>query len=1233
MLTISKPLSSSQAQTYHKMEFTSGTQSYYSQGDAVQGEWQGQLAEKFGLSGEVKASDFALLTEGKHPQTEQQLVKHRAAQEYANADGTTTKAVEHRAGWDATFSAPKSVSLTALVGGDEQVREAHRAAVTSALTELERYTQARIGGNNQAETTGKFIAAKFEHDTARPVDGYAAPQLHTHAVIFNVTERADGSTRALQPQSYFDSQNFATAVYQSALTYELRRRGYEIEAGKSGAPEIKGYSQEYLEASSPRSQQIREHLEKTGKQGPEAAQIAAHATRDSKQLLTPEEVLRAHKEMAATYGDQAQKVVAEARQRAQSQEHRPGGNNQAKEALNYARASNFEREAVVDERTILRDALRRGMGETTYSQIRQEFDARKSQGDFLQLETKKHDTGRSFTTKETIAQERANVAHVMRGQNTVKPMMNSHQAADQAGKREFLNPAQRQVIEEVLTTRDRIHGLQGLAGTGKTTTLAAIREGAERSGYAVEGFAPTSKAAGALREAGVNANTLQSFLVRKDKQPAGEPAKKHLYMLDESSLASTKQMRAFLDKIKPEDRVLVIGDTGQHQGVDAGRPFEQMQDAGMRTSRLDQIVRQKDPELLKAVEHLAKKETEIGVKMLADQGRVVEIANPEQRIQTIAKDYAARPENTIIVSPDNRSRQAINQAVRAELQAGGTLAADGQEMKTLVHRSDMTGADREWAARYHAGDVLKYTAGSKAQGLKRGSYATVLSTNAKENTVTVERADGQSVTYDPKRLKGVNIYTESSREFATGERVQFTNSDKSLGVSNRDLGTVTKMEPNEITVRMDGKDNRSVSFDPTQMRHLDHGYAVTSHSSQGLTQRKVIANIDTEAARALINTRLGYVAFSRSSDDLRIYTNDAETLGKRLATEVTKTAAVDFRPQTQQAVEPQQSVESRKSTTEKIELQTAPSRVREFADHNHRTAAVAADYVARPANTVIVAPDQAERRELTQLIRADLRDQGVLTSESRSVPIRIDQELSNRKIAANYAPGDIVQYRTGESSLQIASNSAATVLSVDPKKNTLTVQAADGQQITYNPVKTKSLTTHSTVYKEELRELAIGDRVQFTAPNREQGIRKGDFGTVAALTDDNALSVRLDNGKAVELNAEKSRHIDHGYAVDGQKTAYAERVLVSIKGAGHIAPEDPLYKTVSRASQNTTIYTSDPASVHEKVATEQAYSQNAGRLAPDKSIEAPPTKAEFERLTTPPPQQERQQQISQGLSL
>src|SRR6202453_3509264 len=321
MLTISKPLSSTQAQTYHAKEFTAAEQNYWKQEDTIQGEWRGKLAEEFGLSGAVSALEFSRLAEGQHPATGEQLVQHRVAHEYKTEDGRTVAPVEHRAGWDATFSAPKSVSLTALVGGDDRVREDHREAVAAALNELERYTQARIGGNHAAETTGQFVAATFEHDTARPVDGYAAPQLHTHALIFNMTEREDGTMRALQPRSLFETQQFATAIYQSPLTYQLRSLGYEIEPGRSGAPEIKGYSQEYLDASSLRRKQIVEAVARSGFSGPEAAQIAAHNTRDGKQILSPAEVVAAHRQIAEEYGNQAEALVADAQSRRKSRAH------------------------------------------------------------------------------------------------------------------------------------------------------------------------------------------------------------------------------------------------------------------------------------------------------------------------------------------------------------------------------------------------------------------------------------------------------------------------------------------------------------------------------------------------------------------------------------------------------------------------------------------------------------------------------------------------------------------------------------------------------------------------------------------------------------------------------------------------------------------------------------------------------------------------------------------------
>lgn len=898
MLNISKPLSASQAQTYHAKEFTAAEQNYWKQGDTIQGEWHGRLAEEFELSGAVGAAEFGRLSQGQHPQTGDQLVLHRTVQEYKNADGKIISPVEHRAGWDATFSAPKSISLTALVGGDDRVREAHREAVNVALNELEKYTQARIGGNNPAETTGKFAAAKFEHDTARPVDGYAAPQLHTHVVVFNMTERENGKMRALQPHSLFESQQFATAVYQSHLTYRLRSLGYEIEPGKSGAPDIKGYTREYLDASSPRRQQIEEALSRSGFAGPEAAQIAAHNTRDKKVILSPDQILAAHKQIAEEFGNQAARVVAVARERRteQSQERpKQTHHQQVREAITFARDRSFEREAVIDERALYVDALRRGMGEMTYPDVRANFEARIASGEFKEVPANAHEAGRRFTTAATIKAESEIVQRVQDGQGRASQIMAIESAVPLVDSRPHFNGAQKRVVEEVLTSYDRIQGLQGRAGSGKTSVLEAIRQGAEQNGYTVEGLAPTSRAARQLSDAGINADTLQRFLASGGLQATSDPVRRHLYMMDESSLTSTQQMRDFLNKIGPQDRVLLIGDTRQHQGVDAGKPFEQLQQAGMRTVQLDQIMRQKEPELLKAVEHLSNHDTAIGVEMLSQQGRITEIVDPQERIAAIAKSYAERPENTLIVSPDNASRRAINQAVRQELQALGVLDLKDHSMHVLTPRNDMTGADREWASRYEPGDVLHYTRGSKQHGIEPRSYARVVNTNPRENLVTVQKQDGQQVTYDPSRLRGIAAYREIECEFALGDKIQFTAPSRDLRVANRDLATIQHIgDDGKISVRMDGAKDRIVRFDADQMRHFDHGYAVTSHSSQGLTSERVLVNMDTEVHPELMSNRFAYVSVSRASHDAQIYTNDAAALVASLSHDVSKASAVSF---------------------------------------------------------------------------------------------------------------------------------------------------------------------------------------------------------------------------------------------------------------------------------------------------------------------------------------------------
>ena len=891
MLTISKPLSAGQAQTYHQAEFTAKEQNYWSQRGVIAGEWQGRLVEQFGLAETVSAEDFAKLSQGQHPQTGEQLVRQRASYEYQDADGKTIKTMEHRAGWDATFSAPKSVSLTALVGGDERVREAHRESVRVALDQLEQYTQARIGGNHTPETSGKFIAAKFEHDTARPVDGYVAPQLHTHAVVFNVTERDNGQPRAIQPQSLFASQQFATAIYQSELTYRLRQFGYEITTGRSGAPEIKGYTQEYLDASSPRIQQIREYLERTGRSGKEAAEIAAHSTRDRKEIHSPGEVMAAHRKLAADFGHQADAVVRAARERSQHQEKPVKSLDRVRESVTFSRDKNFEREAVVDERALIRDGLRRGMGEITHVQVRANLDARLASGEFQVVERSQSIPGRQFTTAKTIEAEHEIIRRVREGQSHIEPVLPRSQAIALTSQHPHLNQAQKTVVEDVLSSPDRIQGLQGFAGSGKTTTLTVIRNAAESQGYQVEGFAPTSRAARQLNEAGIEAGTLQGFLAR----PANPdlPEQRHFYLVDESSLAGTNQMREFLSRLDPNDRVLLVGDIRQHQGVEAGRPFEQLQDAGMRTATLDDIVRQKDPALKSAVELLATGQVSGALDVLQEQGRVKEIPNQEERVRAIAKSYIESPQNTLIVSPDNASRRELNVAVRQELKAHGSLAPDDHTFRVLVQRQDMTGAERSWASHYEINDVVRYTRGSNAIGIEAAAYASVVAINPSANQLTVEKASGELATYDPRRLTGVTVYQEIEREFSLGDRIQFTAPDKSLGVANRDLAAIEVIHPEgRMSVRLDN--NRQIEFSPNEHRHLDHGYAVTSHSSQGLTAERVLIHADTSVHPDLLNSRFAYVSISRASHEATLFTDDMAKLGPQLGADVSKTSALEI---------------------------------------------------------------------------------------------------------------------------------------------------------------------------------------------------------------------------------------------------------------------------------------------------------------------------------------------------
>ena len=892
MLSMSpKPLSAGQARTYHEREFASQGQNYWSRDQQGHSEWQGKLAEKWGLEGSVGNEEFARLTEGQHPFSGEQLVRHQPQKTYENQIGREVTSVEHRAGWDGTISAPKSISLTALVGGDDRVREAHRESVRVALGELEQFTQARIGNVHKPETTGKLVAATFEHDTARPVDGYAAPQLHTHAVIFNVTERDDGPgklTRSVQSHELYAAQKYVTAVYRSELATRLQGLGYQLERGEYGQPEIKGYTKEYLEASSLRREQIQDYKREQGLDGPSAAQIAAHRTRDRKDLLSPEEVLQRHRDLAAQYGHQADRVVAQAREQGQRQVREPD-NKAAQQAVTYARDHLFERGAVHARKDILAAAMDRGMGQATSSQVREEFERRAQAGEFRRVNV---GTGPQYTTAATLRMERETIAVMQQGNRLgfEDPMLVSPgiRIAVEDRHRE-LNAGQLRAVDEVFLSREKIVGLDGVAGGGKTTTLAVVREGAEAAGYTVEGFAPTSRAAQKLAESGIETKTLQAHLIQGQKLDTGEH---RLYVVDESSLASTKQMHEFVSRLHPNDRVLLVGDTRQHESVEAGRIFAQLQDAGMKTVKLDEIVWQRDPELKQTVEQLARGDVGEALAGLEKQGRIHEVQGHDERIAAIAKEYARSPESTLVVSPDNRSRAEINQAIHGEMQAKGIVGQDEHRVQILVPRQDLTGADRAWAERYNVGDVLRYSRDSKETGIHKGDYSRVKEIDAASNRLAVELKDGTDKTYDPRRQQGVSVYREEERAFSIGDRVQLTAPWHELKVANRELATVEGIgQDGRLALKMDG--GREIELDPGKHPHLDHGYAVTSHSSQGQTADRVLIHVDTElGAKDLLNNRMAYVAVSRGAYDAQLFTNDSGKLEAALGRDVSHQSAL-----------------------------------------------------------------------------------------------------------------------------------------------------------------------------------------------------------------------------------------------------------------------------------------------------------------------------------------------------
>jgi len=704
-MTMSRALSAGQANSYYQQEFTNAKENYFSESGAVEGRGYGRLAEEWELKGEVQSEQYERLVAGQDPHSGEQLIRSVKSREIVNDFGEEKTTSEHRAGWDATISAPKSVSLAALVGDDERIRVAHRESVDEALKSFEEYMQARGGGDKPATTTGKMVAAQFEHTASRPdrTTGYAAPQLHTHVVVFNVTQSEEGKARSVQPLELYRSQRYATAIYRMHLAEKLQALGYQIEVDpRTGAPEIKGITKGYVQEASPRREEvvrvaedIKARLEQQGAVVSEDArlkQAAARMDRAGKHYNHAEMRERALG-MDSRHDHQARRSVAQARERGPIEFSHTEIVKRAQEAVTFAHDNAVEREAVADIRKVMVDALRRNLGLTTYEVVTAELHRRQQRGEFIDITREQRP--KETTTRRMLEMETSNIQIMRNSQSKHAPIIavgQSKQIVDTVSAQQNLklNHNQQKAIERILSSQDQILGLQGSAGTGKTTTLSVVRAAAEKEGYEVRGFAPTTRAAKQLAESGINTETLQKFLRRREEAP---PIHNRLFVLDESSLASTRQLHKFFRRLVPTDKVLLVGDVRQHQAVEAGSPFEQFQINGMRTAKLTEIVRQREPDLKQTVEKLSARKIREAIDNLDAKGKVIELPEQEERLQAIASAYCQSPNSTLIISPANRDRVSINSLVHQQLQHHGKIGRDDHSISVLLNRQDMTASN------------------------------------------------------------------------------------------------------------------------------------------------------------------------------------------------------------------------------------------------------------------------------------------------------------------------------------------------------------------------------------------------------------------------------------------------------------------------------------------------------------------------------------------------------------
>jgi len=913
---------------------------YYSR-DGNAATWQGEGARRLGAIGEIDPQRFKAMLQGDFGRG-------------VAAGRSIRKDAKARAALDLTFGAPKSITLQALIGGDERLIHANDKAVASALAYVEKHLtmgRHKQNGKSRVEHTGNLIIAKFRHETARPTEGAAPdPHLHIHALLMNLTQRADGSWVALSNEEIFKLLRVTDSIYQAELERNVRALGYAVRHEKSHI-ELGHISREQIEFFSKRSAGITAELSARGtcrEEAPHALRqgITLAHRKEKAQELSRTELHRQWRAAAAGIGMQFDYAWQQADiQPTKELEHRSDLVAQA--SLNWAIQHLSERESVMPLADLLQNAVRHAGGHTDITAIQTAIQSHVDSGtlireaphyrstqdmqaspmtregwaaEVIRLRGLPQDTalqlvdqaiaeGRllmespRYATRKSFEAESRILAVEQAGRGAWHATISDVSAESNLDTR--LTPGQREAVMLIATDSDQITGIQGLAGTGKSFALQNTQMILQHHGHIMAALAPYGNMVRNLRADGIPANTIASVLSASDKRPFIDTlGSKTIVVIDEAGVVPVRQMDKLLALIQPTGaKVVLLGDTAQTKAIEAGRAFAMLQESGMKTVLMADIQRQRSERLRLAVQLAAEGQASRSLPLLdqvlsiPDQFTTDEHGHKSRdsspRYEGIAQAYtrlsATDQAGTIVVTGTNASRVAINERVHALL----GLEGKGYQCQLLT-RHDTTRAERSVARYYTVGDIVVPERDYQC-GLKRGEMYRVTG-STRHDRLTVEsiqpdQSPTQAMEIIPKTMSKLSVYHLSRAELSVGDHVRITRNDAHNDLVNGQLAKVAAIDASSVTIETNG---RHVQLPTDRPLNMDYAYTTTAHSAQGLTCDRVLYNAESFSRTTAQDTY--YVSISRERHEVVVFTDDAKKLPERVDRLTYKGLAHDLQP-------------------------------------------------------------------------------------------------------------------------------------------------------------------------------------------------------------------------------------------------------------------------------------------------------------------------------------------------